>query len=97
VLFRSHRILGATAELFERPIRNWIEEKCQFNLQTLLDSKRKSLNQYLQQAGNDMIRCRGELEQFRWVGSEVNRHGIRVLVDLQGKMSCTADLSRFSL
>ena len=92
-----HRILGATAELFERPIRNWIEEKCQFNLQTLLDSKRKSLNQYLQQAGNDMIRCRGELEQFRWVGSEVNRHGIRVLVDLQGKMSCTADLSRFSL
>lgn len=92
-----HRILGATADLFERPIRNFIEDKCRFKLQELLESKRKSINELLQQTGNELIRCRGELKQFRWLGSQIDRNGIRILLDLQGKMNCTADLSRFSL
>jgi len=92
-----HKILGAAAEIFDRPIRNWIQEKCQFRLQELLDSKRRSINEMLKQTGNQLIQCRGELEQFRWIGSEVGRDKLRMVVDLQGQMRCQADLSRLSL
>jgi hypothetical protein len=92
-----HRILGTAADLFDRPIRQWLEQKGRFDLRELLEEKRNTLNEYLKNAGNELIRCRGELERVYWLGSTIDSNGIRIQLEAQGTMRCTADLSRISL
>jgi hypothetical protein len=96
-LSTRHRILGKSAAWFDRPIRKWLEQKINFDVASMLEDKRQSIEQQLNNIENGPISCRGELNHIGWQGLEVRRDGLNMRFNLQGKMQCKADLSKFSL
>jgi hypothetical protein len=91
-----HQILGKAARWFDRPIRKWLEEKFLFDLGGLLEEKRIWLEQRLNQAETGPLKCRGKLTKLDWLGWMNGGDRLRIQMGLEGRMQCTADLSRFS-
>ncbi len=92
-----HQILGKAARWFERPIRKWLEEKFVFDLGGLMEEKRIWLEQRLNQAEIGPLKCQGKLTQLNGLGWVNRGDRLSIQIGLEGKMPCTADLSRFSL
>jgi hypothetical protein len=92
-----HRILGKAADWFDKPIRKWLEQKIDFDVASMLEDKRQSIEKQLNNIENGPISCRGQLNHIGWQGLEVRRDGLNMRFNLQGKMQCKADLSKFSL
>ena len=71
--------------------------KIDFDVAGMLEDKRQSIEKQLNNIENGPISCRGELNHIGWQGLEVRRDGLNMRFNLQGKMQCKADLSKFSL
>jgi|LauGreDrversion4_2_1035121.scaffolds.fasta_scaffold01492_17 hypothetical protein len=92
-----HKLLGKAATWFDRPIRRWLEEKFKFDLAATLEEKRKWIEQQLNEADTGPLKCTGKLNRVKWSGWENRNQVLSIQIGLEGRMQCTADLSRFSL